>query len=182
VTFSIFSCFMPIQPAVFQVPRQSRHPERSASQIYRVTQRLMARSRRTPRVLILPVPFGAFQPLKPAAGGPATLFPWGRQQGLLASCYVRRLHLHSRQSYRHALHWRHQNLYLRVMQHKEGTLEGSLRTIAASVCSTLRVTKTFARPSLGKNNSKAGGAKRSSTSLAKSIPSSKTSHRPGDGR
>src|SRR5882724_10042886 len=39
----------------------------------------------------------------------------------------------------------------------------SLQPIAASACSTLRVTKTFAKPSLGKNNSKAGGAKRSST-------------------
>jgi hypothetical protein len=27
VTFSIFSCFLHIQPAVFQGPRQSRHPE-----------------------------------------------------------------------------------------------------------------------------------------------------------
>ena len=86
---------------------QKRHPERSAPQIYRVTQRLVARSRRTPRVLILPMPFGAFQPLKPAPDGPATIFPWGRQQGLLAS-YVRLLHLHSRQPYRHAFHWRHQ--------------------------------------------------------------------------
>jgi hypothetical protein len=34
------------------------------------------------------MPFRAFQPLKPAPGGPATIFPWGRQQGLLAS-YVR---------------------------------------------------------------------------------------------
>jgi hypothetical protein len=40
VTFSILSCFPHIQPVVFQAPRQSRHPERSASQIYRVTQRL----------------------------------------------------------------------------------------------------------------------------------------------
>src|SRR5450631_4074887 len=38
VTFSIFSCFLHIKPAVFQAlssPQQSRHPERSASQIYR---------------------------------------------------------------------------------------------------------------------------------------------------
>jgi hypothetical protein len=35
---------------------------------------------------------------------------------------------------------------------------------------------------VGKNNSKAGGAKRSSTSFARSIPSLKTLHRPGDGR
>jgi putative endonuclease len=64
------------------------------------------------------------------------------------------------------------NLYLRVMQHKEGTLEGFTATCGSSACSTLRVTKTFAQPSLGKNNSKAGGAKRSSTSFARSIPSS----------
>jgi hypothetical protein len=82
---------------------QKRHPERSASQIYRMTKRLMARSRRTSTVLVLPMPFGPFQPLKPAPGGPATI-------------------------------------------------------------------------------SKAGDAKRSSTSLARSIPSSKTLHRPGDGR
>ena len=44
---------------------QNRHPERSASQIYRVTQRLVARSRRTPRVLILPMLFGAFRLPKP---------------------------------------------------------------------------------------------------------------------
>src|SRR5450631_2564355 len=36
----------------------------------------MARSRRTPTVLILPMPLVAFQPRKPAPGGPATAFPW----------------------------------------------------------------------------------------------------------
>jgi hypothetical protein len=45
----------------------------------RVTPRLMARSRRTPRMLILPTPLGSFQPPKPAAGGPASVFPLGRQ-------------------------------------------------------------------------------------------------------
>jgi hypothetical protein len=49
-------------------PPQKRHPERSASQIYRVTQRLVARSRRTPRVLISPMLFGAFRPPKPENG------------------------------------------------------------------------------------------------------------------
>jgi hypothetical protein len=44
---------------------QNRHPERSAPQIYRVTQRLMAPSRRTPAVLILPMMLGAFRPPKP---------------------------------------------------------------------------------------------------------------------
>jgi hypothetical protein len=38
--------------------------ERSASQIHRVTQRLVARSRRTTTALILLMPLGAFQPLK----------------------------------------------------------------------------------------------------------------------
>jgi putative endonuclease len=60
---------------------------------------------------------GAFQPPKPASGGPATVLPWGR------------LHLHSRQPYRHALHFGvTSNLYLRVMQHKQGTLEGFTAT------------------------------------------------------
>jgi hypothetical protein len=44
---------------------QNRHPERSASQIVRVTRCLVARSRRTPTVLYLLVLFGAFQPLQP---------------------------------------------------------------------------------------------------------------------
>jgi hypothetical protein len=43
---------------------QNRHPERSASQIYRVVQR-WARSRRTPKVLILSMLFGAFRLPKP---------------------------------------------------------------------------------------------------------------------
>jgi hypothetical protein len=34
MTLSIFSCFLHIQPPEFSSPRQSRHPERSASQIY----------------------------------------------------------------------------------------------------------------------------------------------------
>jgi putative endonuclease len=74
------------------------------------------------------------------------------------------------------------NLYLRVMQHKEGTLEGFTAAYGCKRLLYLRVRKTFAQPSLGKNNSKAGDAKRSSTSLARSIPSSRTLHRPGDGR
>jgi hypothetical protein len=44
---------------------QNRHPERSASQIYRVIQRQVARSRRTPMVLILSLLSGAFQLPKP---------------------------------------------------------------------------------------------------------------------
>jgi hypothetical protein len=44
---------------------QNRHPERSASLIYRVIQRLMARSRRTSAAPISPMLFGAFRPPKP---------------------------------------------------------------------------------------------------------------------
>jgi peptidyl-prolyl cis-trans isomerase SurA len=41
-------------------------------------------------MLILPMLFGAFQPSKPAPGGPATVFPSRREQEPLASCDVRR--------------------------------------------------------------------------------------------
>jgi hypothetical protein len=68
----------------------------------------MARSRRTPAVLILPMLFERFRPPKPAPGGPDTVFPRGREQELVASCDVRRPHLHSRQLYKRALHWRYQ--------------------------------------------------------------------------
>jgi predicted GIY-YIG superfamily endonuclease len=34
------------------------------------------------------------------------------------------------------------NLYSRIMQHKEGALKDSLRTMAASACSILRATRT----------------------------------------
>ena len=55
VTFSIFSCFLHIQPAVFQAlssPQQSRHPERSASQICR-KQRALWRGVEGPRRCLL---------------------------------------------------------------------------------------------------------------------------------
>ena len=52
------------------------------------------------------------------------------------------------------------NLYLRVTQLRRARGKVSLRPMAASACSTLRVRKTFAQPSLGKNNSKAGDAKK----------------------
>src|ERR1700747_2507837 len=40
------SCLPPIRLAVLQAPQSSRHPERSASQICRITKGFMARSRR----------------------------------------------------------------------------------------------------------------------------------------
>jgi len=58
-------------------PTQNRHPERSASQIYRVNRARLARSRRTPKMLTLTMPFAPFQPPKPALGGSATVFARG---------------------------------------------------------------------------------------------------------
>ena len=58
--------FPAFQPQTTGQIKKVTSSERSDSQIYRVTPRLMARSRRTPRMLILPMPFGAFQPPKPA--------------------------------------------------------------------------------------------------------------------
>ena len=53
---------------------QNRHPERSASRVYRVTQRLLARSRRTSTVLISPMPLGAFNHRSPLQAR-HTVFP-----------------------------------------------------------------------------------------------------------
>jgi hypothetical protein len=50
--FFDLSCLPHIQLAVLQAPQQSRHPERSASQICRITKGFMARSRRTPAMLV----------------------------------------------------------------------------------------------------------------------------------
>jgi putative endonuclease len=74
------------------------------------------------------------------------------------------------------------NLYLRVMQHKEDTLEGFT---AAYGCKRLLYFEGYEdiRTAIaGEKQLRGGDAKRSSTSLARSIPSSKTLHRPGDGR
>jgi hypothetical protein len=66
---------------IFTSP-QKRHPERSASRIYRVTQRLMARSRRTPTVLIVPMPLGAFHHRSPLLAV-RQVFALGRGQELI---------------------------------------------------------------------------------------------------
>ena len=60
----------------------------------------MARSRRTPAVLILPMLFGAFQPTSPHRAARYGLPPGAENQGLAR---VRRLNLYSRQPYRRAL-------------------------------------------------------------------------------
>ena len=94
---------------------QKRHPERSASQIYRVTQRLMARSRRACPERSRRNPEGAyfthaalgFSTTEAALGRPATVFPWGRDKECWhlamagGSIYLLSSHLAQ------ALHWRH---------------------------------------------------------------------------
>src|ERR1700733_1010710 len=75
------------RPQTTTEDKKVTNSERSASQIYGVTPRLMARSRGNPEDAILPMPFELFRPPKPAPGGPATVFPCGREQELLASCY-----------------------------------------------------------------------------------------------
>jgi hypothetical protein len=58
------------------VPTQNRHPERSALTDLSRDTALVARSRRTSAVRILPMLFRAFQPPNPI-GRTATVFPWG---------------------------------------------------------------------------------------------------------
>ncbi len=58
---ALFGCYSSNSP-------QNRHPERSASQIYRVTQRLWVRSRRTSRMLILAMLLVPFRAPKPENG------------------------------------------------------------------------------------------------------------------
>jgi hypothetical protein len=57
-------------------------------------------------VLILPMLFGAFQPPSPHRRPRYSLSLGPRTKKLVASCNIRRLHLHSRRPYRHALHVR----------------------------------------------------------------------------
>ena len=71
------------------------------------------------------------------------------------------------------------NLYLRVMQHKEGTLEGFT---AAYGCKRLLYFEGYEDIRTAIAREKQLKAGKISTSLARSIPSSKTLHRPGDGR
>src|SRR5580704_13727134 len=60
VTFSIFSRFC-TRPDIFQSPRKRRHPERSASQIYRITGFYGAESK-DPGDACWQTLFGAFRP------------------------------------------------------------------------------------------------------------------------
>jgi hypothetical protein len=53
------------QPNVFQPPPQNRHPERSASQICRITERLIGAESKDPGDADLSMLFGVFQPPSP---------------------------------------------------------------------------------------------------------------------
>jgi len=79
-------------------------------------------------VLILPMRLGAFQSPKPSPGGLAPVFPGSRTKDLLASCYARRLPVHSGSHTVTLYIGVTSNLYVRVLQHKEGTLEGFTAT------------------------------------------------------
>ena len=74
------------------------------------------------------------------------------------------------------------NLYQRVLEHKEGTLEGFTATYGCKRLLYFEFYESIRVSIARENNSKAGGAKRSSTSFARSIPSSKIWQKPGDGR
>ena len=74
------------------------------------------------------------------------------------------------------------NLYLRVMQHKEGTLEGFT---AAYGCKRLLFFEGYEdiRTAIAREKQLKGWRReKNSTSWPRSIPSSKTLHRHGDGR
>jgi putative endonuclease len=75
-------------------------------------------------MLILPMPFGAFQPPKPAPGGPVTVFPWGREPELLASRHVRQLSTFSAAIQARFTLASPATFICASMQHKEGTWEG----------------------------------------------------------
>jgi hypothetical protein len=137
--------------------QQNRHPERSASQIYLVTQRLMARSlsraeSKDHEDACLTHAVEPFQPLKPALGGSPQSFPGPTATTasilLMSGGYIYILVSHTGTLYIGVT----SNLYQRVMNIRRAHWKVSLRTMAAGACSTLNVTKTFARPSLGKNN------------------------------
>src|SRR5579863_9365197 len=82
--------------------------------------------------------------------GPATIFPWGREQKVPASCHPRQLHLHSRRHTGTLYVGVTSNLYLRVMQPREGTWEGFTVAYGCQHLLHFEVIKTFAKPSLGK--------------------------------
>jgi putative endonuclease len=131
---------------------QKRHPERSASQIYR-KQRALWRGVEGPRgCLSYPCRSDLFNHRSPHRADPPRSFSWAENQELASillcpaatSTFSGTLYIGVTS-----------NLYLRVMQHiTRARWKVSFRPMAASACSTLRVTKTFARPSLGEKQRK----------------------------
>jgi hypothetical protein len=95
---------------------QNRHPERSASQSYCVTQRLWRGVEGPRRCLSYPCRSDLFNHQSPHRRFRHGLPPGPRIKNLL----------HSRQPYRPLYIGVTSKLYQRVMQHKEGTLEGKI--------------------------------------------------------
>ncbi len=66
----------------FSTPPQDRHPERSASQIYRIMEGSMARSQRTPAMLVDKCSSELSGHRSPHPADPPPVFPSGREQEL----------------------------------------------------------------------------------------------------
>ena len=73
---------------------QNRHPERSASQILSRDTVLVARSRRTSAVLVLPMLLGAFQPTSPHRAAPSSETLHRAGDGRRLQCMKRCTHHH----------------------------------------------------------------------------------------
>jgi hypothetical protein len=146
-------------------------------------QRVYGAKSKDPGGAFLPVPLGAFQPPKPRTGRTRhrlSLRP-GTRTASISLCRVATSTSSAAIQGRFTLA-SPANYICASSNIRRAPWKVSPRPMAASACFTLKVTMTFEKPSLGKNNSKAGDAKKSSISFAPSIPSSKTLHRPGDGR
>jgi putative endonuclease len=74
------------------------------------------------------------------------------------------------------------NLFLRVMQHKEGTWEGFTAAYGRKRLLYFEGYEDIRKAIAREKQLKGWRAKRSSTSFPPSTRSSKTLHRPGDGR
>ena len=118
---------------------QNRHPERSASPIARVIQRLW-RGVEGPRRRYLTHAVRSFSTTEPAPGWAATVVPRGREPTSTFSAAIQaRFTLASPATCISV------SCNIRRARGKV-----SLRPMAASACSTLKATKIFAQPSLGK--------------------------------
>jgi hypothetical protein len=117
-----------------------------------VTQRLIARSRRTPTVLMLPTPLEAFRPPKPPPGGADTIFPGAENKNYwhlaTASGSISLLGSQTSTLYIGVT----SNLFLRLIQHNEDALEGFTSACGCKRLLCLKVTETCVPASPGRNS------------------------------